>query len=441
MSQEDKKINLINCKGQIAIIAILIVSSILVLISLAISYISVTNYFIGNVGLDSTNAYFLAESGIEDALMSLRQDINYSGGSFNTPIGEYLISVNRVDDNNFNIRSEGVVGTVVRAVEVDISISLQNDRITQYAGFGADNVHMTGPDSIIYGDVWANDDIDFTDGSVAYSEVTSAGRGSFFTSYVNYGAEIKDNPNTIDVIEGNLWSVNAVRLCGGHVYGDVHSENEIFTELKHCELGLIDGDSYPEEDLSEQTDLIIVPTFDFETYKTIAENNGTFFANSTQFMSYVDSLDDGEARVLPDGVYYIETGNIHFDVGNPIKLNGTIISQGVIQFFCGLEINAQNNLPSIVARKDIEFRDYGFPQFGGDFVTINGVVYSERDIILVHEDSGKTINVTGALWAGDNLEIEQSSLVIYDPSVVDTEGFGFEEVIDNINLLEWKETL
>ena len=204
---------------------------------------------------------------------------------------------------------------------------------------------------------------------------------------------------------------------------------------------MIDGTEYEWQDLSAMTERIEVPVFDFEAYKAEAQNNGTYFSTAVQFKAYVNSLDDGETQTLPDGIYYIENGNLQFNPGSKIVLYGTIVTEGVLQLYCGVEINAQNNLPAIVAQKDVEFQDHGWPEYGGDLVTINGVVYSERDIILKHDNSSKEILINGATWAGDDLRVEQATRLIYDPDVVNTVGFGFASATDNIELHSWQEVL
>lgn len=425
-----------NEQGQVAIIAIIVVSMMLISVVFAISFIAVTNYQTAGVNSVSVQAYFLAESGMEDALIHLRRDLLYSGGTYDSEVGTYTITVDK-SGNDYTVRSEGSCGDVVRVITASLSINIQTEEITKYVAYGSDDVWMYWSNATVHGDLWANDDINFTDDSKVYGNVTSAGRGSFFTSWVNWGAEILDNPDTTDVVEGNIWSVNAIKVWGGHIHGDAYSENWIDAFWG----GQIDGNEYEYQDLSNVTERIEVPLFDFALYEDEAKSAGTYFSTSVQFESFVNGLDDGDTRTLPDGVYYIENGNIKFEPGSKIVLNGTIVTEGDITFYCGVEINALNDLPAIVAQKDLGFLDYGWPWYGGDLVTINGVLYSERDINLRHNDGGGKITVNGAAWAGDDLRIEEDTDLIYDPNVVNTNGFGFLSSTDNIQLHDWQETL
>ena len=423
-------------RGQIAIIAIIVVSLMLVTVVFAISFVAVTDYKTANVSTDSVQAYFLAESGMEEALIRLKRDMLYSGGAYTSDIGTYEISVDK-SGNDYTVRSEGSFGDVTRVITTSLSIDIQTEEVTKYVAFGSDDVWMYWSDSIIYGDLWANDDINFTDDSRVYGNVTSAGRGSFFTSWVNWGAEVLDNPNTPGVVEGNMWSVNSIKVWGGHIHGDANSEHGVYTLFG----GQIDGDRNSYQDLSAETERIDVPLFDFATYEEEAQNDGTYFSTAVQFEGYVNGLEDGNTRTIPDGVYYIENGNIKFEPGSKIVLNGTIVTEGEITFYCGVEMNSQGDLPVIVAQKDISFYDYGWPHYGGDIVTINGVIYSEKDINLDHDNNSGTISITGATWAGDDLRVRKDTTLVYDPAVADTNGFGFLSSTDNIQLHEWQETL
>ena len=208
-----------NERGQVAIIAIIVITLILVTVVFSISFIAVTDYRIAGVGNDSVQAYFLAESGMEDALIHLRRNLLYAGGTYDLDVGTYVITVNK-NGNDFTVRSEGYVGDAVRVVTTSLTINIQTESITEYVAFGGDDVYMYWWNAVVEGDLWANDDINFTNDSKVYGNITSAGMGSFFTSWVNWGANILDNPNTADIIEGNIWSVNSLKVWGGHISGD-----------------------------------------------------------------------------------------------------------------------------------------------------------------------------------------------------------------------------
>lgn len=437
MWQEDKRIKL-NEKGQVAIIAIIVISLLLVSVVFAISKISLTNYEMSDISLHATQAYFLAESGLEDAIYRMKSDINYAGGSYETPIGDYSITVTNMG-TYYTIRSEGVSNDVVRAVTSDVTISVESERITDYTVFGGDDVWMYWGNAVVNGDVWANDDINFSSNAIVNGNVTSAGRGSFFTSWVTSSAKIQDNPATATIVEGNLWSVNDIKVTtSARVSGDAYSEGGIYELLG----GNVVGSLHEYDDLLDETVRIDVPSFDFDTYKALAQSQGTYYSTATQFENYVKGRDNGSTRALPDGVYYIENGNVFFNPGHPIVLNGSIVTEGEIRFYCGITVNALNNLPAIAAAKDMEFRDYGWPTYGGDNVTINGVLFSERSVILRHDHSDKLIQVNGAAWGGDDLRIENAAEVNFLEDVVkNVDGFGFTSRPGEVTIDNWRETL
>jgi len=431
------KINLKLEQGQVAIIAVLSVSLIMITVVFAISKMSFDNYQMSDLGLKSTQAYFLAESGVEEGLAKLKEDLVYTGGTYNTPIGKYVIEITDFG-TYYSIRSEGYVDDVVRVVTANFYITTLSEKITDYAGFAGDDVWMFWSNAVVNGDVWANDDVDFSSNATVFGDVISAGRGSYFTSWLSSEASIRDNPATLDRVEGNFWSVNQIKVVwNGYIENNAYSESGIIKLFG----GTIDGVEYPYQDLSAETERIEVPRFDFNTYKDQSVSEGTYYHNAVQFVNYLDSLDDGSTRTLPDGVYFIEHGNT-FLPGNPIVLNGSIKSNGIIRFYCGLQINAQDNIPALATAKDLEILDYGHPKYGGDFVTINGVIYSERDIVLRHNNSGKLIEINGAAWAGDDLRIENATTVNYLPEVTkNVVGFGFVTQPGRIIIDNWRETL
>ncbi len=64
----------------------------------------------------SEAAYYIAESGAEEALINLLRNPTYSGGTIAVGEGEAVITVN--GDDPKNIRSSGTVGNHKRTIEV-----------------------------------------------------------------------------------------------------------------------------------------------------------------------------------------------------------------------------------------------------------------------------------------------------------------------------------
>lgn len=66
---------------------------------------------------EGTQGYYLAESGIENALLRIIRDPNYTGETMNLPEGDIEISVIN-NTGNYTISSISTVGDSIREVEV-----------------------------------------------------------------------------------------------------------------------------------------------------------------------------------------------------------------------------------------------------------------------------------------------------------------------------------
>jgi len=423
-----------NERGQVTLIAVLVLGIILTTVVIGIGTVSVNNLESSEDSLSATNAYFLAETGIEDALFRLTRDINYTGGLYTTTDGTYDITITEVGDD-YGIESIGTSGKSERRIKAELTLQQANAGVAEYAVYSGDDVFMFWGDSEIHGDIWAEDDIDFTSNSSLYGDVFTRGDGGFFFSWVNWGANILDNPATVGVTEGNLWSYNSAKIWGGHVENDVHSNNNIYVIFG----GTVGGTQYEDEDFTLEP--LPVPFFDFDFMKDKAVSEGTYYSNVNQFITYAESFDDGDTITLPDGHYYIKSGNlVEFDIGSPIVLNGGIITEGTLRFWGGLQITGTQDLPALAAKKDIEIRDFGWPKYGGDTVTIDGIVFAERDIVLKHDDSDKDITITGAAWGGDDLRVEQNSVVYYDEDLANNIlNFDFSSSEEYLEINSWYE--
>jgi hypothetical protein len=66
--------------GFIALVTVLIIFTIALLIGLSVSLLSINEAIMGLKKTQSSQAYFLANLCVEQALMKLKENINYSGG-------------------------------------------------------------------------------------------------------------------------------------------------------------------------------------------------------------------------------------------------------------------------------------------------------------------------------------------------------------------------
>jgi len=79
--KKTKKINLqFNHRGFVALITVSIVFVIALIVGLSVSWLSINEVMMGFAKTKSSQAYYLANLCAEEALMKLKEDINYPGG-------------------------------------------------------------------------------------------------------------------------------------------------------------------------------------------------------------------------------------------------------------------------------------------------------------------------------------------------------------------------
>jgi len=91
-------------KGIIALISLLVIAAVTLAIGISISLLSISEMNMGLKGSKSGQAFHLTDSCLEEALMRLKRDENYSGGSLNIAEGlcNIIIEVNG-DQRTINV--------------------------------------------------------------------------------------------------------------------------------------------------------------------------------------------------------------------------------------------------------------------------------------------------------------------------------------------------
>ena len=80
-------------KGIIALISLLVIAAVTLAIGISISLLSISEINMGLKGSKSGQAFHLTDSCLEEALMRLKRDENYSGGNLNVTGGSCNIIV------------------------------------------------------------------------------------------------------------------------------------------------------------------------------------------------------------------------------------------------------------------------------------------------------------------------------------------------------------
>lgn len=401
---------------------------------------------------NSRKSYHLAETGLEDTLIQLEENISYSGNPSgeSTPIGTYFSTVDKIGDD-YTITSRSENGSTERIVGLSISMSYELAPVTTKATYMADFFWISGEGARIRGDVWTNDDFDIIENGIVEGDLAAAGKGSMAVNWVwdgviggdptLEGGQIIDNPATEEKVEGNVVAADTVKVSGptAYVQGNVASDGNVYELFGGTIGGTIT------ENAGLTWDPIPVPTFGFEEYEQQAIIKGTYFANSTQFENYVDSLDDGEKRQLPEDLYYVKAGTVKIYAGTPVYLDGLLVVEDSLYIYAEWYHNAVNGLPAIVCGKYLKIENkFNFWSMGYDFagpVRINGIVFTEKDVNLFRTFETEDIIIDGAAWAGDDIFIGEHTFINYNLDPVSVVGFDFVSGISDLQKNYWEEII
>jgi cytoskeletal protein CcmA (bactofilin family) len=434
-------------KGVATLMIVTILTLVLVAISIAMARTSLVKFRTLEAKRNARETYFLSESGLEDTVLQLEDNINYQGNPTGevTEVGTYYSTVDGIGDD-YTIQAWGSEKNTEKKVGLSITLQYELAEVTTKATYMADFFVIYGEGARIRGDIWTNDDFEVVYKSQIEGNLHANGKGSMAVNWVwdgsgSPGGTISDNPDTADEVEGNITAFDAVKVSGpgAIVTGNVTS-NEYVWELLG---GDIQGTITEYADLT--WDPIPVPSFNFEDYEELAVTNGTYFNNANEFENYVESLDDGNERRIPDGVYYINNGAVKIPAGTPVYLDGMLVVEDNLYIYAEWYQNAQNGLPAIVCGKDLEIGNkFNFFSLNYDWsgpVRINGIIFTEKDVTLFRTFSEEDIIIEGAVWAGDDIFVLKHTYIHYNIDPLNVTGFGFVSGVSDLVINYWEEII
>ncbi len=114
---------MINQKGYIALISVLIVTALVLLIASSANLASISESDMGLKEQQTWEAYYLATACAEEALMNLRKDLNYSGNETLTFIdGECtILNIGGTGNQDRTIKASGSAFGLVRKIKIEIN--------------------------------------------------------------------------------------------------------------------------------------------------------------------------------------------------------------------------------------------------------------------------------------------------------------------------------
>lgn len=110
-------------KGFVAILVVIIALSIFIIISMSLFITTLSQQVIANNNVRSSQSYYVAEAGIEDALLRLLKDPSFLG-SYELTVGDKKsqVEINPIGTSR-RVLSTGNVSRRIRKLEVIYSIS------------------------------------------------------------------------------------------------------------------------------------------------------------------------------------------------------------------------------------------------------------------------------------------------------------------------------
>lgn len=335
-----------NKKG-VAFLTTIILLGVMVIVSAALSFMLLKDAFTVKRLKYSTQAYYLAEAGVEEAIEDLwDNNFNTSGFPKTRTLGAGTINVT-LDTSKWGgesvllITSTGTARGISRTIKTEVKANVSPS--LNYA-------------ILANGRIWIS-------GNSAVNGGTGDG--------------VHSNSNARRRPRWPWWWSRAAVEVGGIVDGDASAVGEVYVRPG----GTVTGTQ------TSYTSSVDLPSLDaafFNYYYNLAYQSGDVY-NGTQFFS--SDLSPG------NGVIYVN-GNVYI-AGN-VTLNGCIVSTGSIWIW-PLGTFTQNqvgNLPALMTRG------------GGIFIwnpaTINGLIYSHRYVDLLSYGAAN-LQVNGSIIARKNV--------------------------------------
>jgi len=189
----NKKIKLFNFlsnnKGFAALFVAILVLVILLFLLTTLITLAQREYQIAKKGLDSTQAYYASEAGVEDALLRIIKPQMSYPSSYSFPVGEGAaeVSIGGVS-TSLTVESIGDRSSARRSIETNIIVSASDVSFHYGVQVGAGGLTMSG-NSQILGNVYSNGPVSASSNAKLYGDVYSAGAAGAISGLRVYKSE------------------------------------------------------------------------------------------------------------------------------------------------------------------------------------------------------------------------------------------------------------
>jgi hypothetical protein len=304
-------------KGFVALYLTILVLALVFGIVVSISLLTLNQQKILRNITRSTQSYYLAEAGIEDALLRLKKKMNFSSPySFKLGNGTTTVEISDIIGGSRTITSKGNISNTIKKIQVVYAISKQKVSFYYGAQVGAGGLIM-GNGSKVLGNVYSNGSV--IGAGTIQNSVIVAGNGNRIEGItVGEDATVFTCKNSI--INGNLTYVSGGSVQNCQVKGS--------TSIRPNEI--------PPRDLP-------ISQSQIDKWKGEAANGGVtttdISISGTKILGPIQigtsrnpknlTVQNG-ATLIVKGTIYV-TGNITFSNGSTIKLDSSYSSlSGVI---------------------------------------------------------------------------------------------------------------
>jgi hypothetical protein len=310
-------------KGFVALYLTILILTLVFGIIISISFLTLNQQKILKNITRSTQSYYLAEAGIEDALLRLKKKMNFSSPySFKLGNGTTTVEISDIIGGSRTINSKGNVSNTIKKIQVVYAISKQKVSFYYGAQVGAGGLIM-GNGSKVLGNVYSNGNV--IGAGTIQNSIIVAGNGNRIEG-ITVGEDATVFTCKNSTINGNLTYVSGGSVQNCQVKGS--------TSIRPNEI--------PPRDLP-------ISQSQIDKWKGEAANGGVtttdISISGTKILGPIQigtssnpknlTVQNG-ATLIVKGTIYV-TGNITFSNGSTIKLDssygslsGVIIADGVI---------------------------------------------------------------------------------------------------------------
>ncbi len=380
-----------NQRGAALLISIIIILTVSLLIGLSLSFLTLDSAANAQTKIKSAKSYYLAEAGIEDALLRLRNDMQIAS-SYTVNDGDNSATIEITDPigGSRTITSQGNSDNRFRKVSVTYSITADEVNFFYGAQAGEGGVLM-GSNSQIQGNVFSN-------GSIS-------GNGEITDT-----ATVANNGNLIEDVTIN-----------NDAYVHSCTDSDIIGTLYYVSGGTIDNCTYGNLVVLENQidpEPLPIPEQQINDWKAEAEAGGVIYGDYTVSDNETDSL--GPVKI---------TGNLTVYNNSLLNMTGIIYVQGNITIENNATIQLDSSFGSlsgvIISDGKIRLNNNAFALGSGEAGSFLMLLSTNSSLDLANPAINLYNNAEGAIFYASN------GLIHLHNNIDIREATGYKLALDN----------